>query len=132
LPRKAALLRCLPPIIGRDICEIDIAPSSLPIPTEYGINGFGELRAVLVDAAGIYPEVSKNVSRSLARTELDLLPPSLIFAHTCLHVLKAELFVIVCQPGMREDCVGAEIVDGRFAKGDIAIGFPLQEAHREA
>jgi hypothetical protein len=33
---------------------------------------------------------------------------------------------------MREDGVGWDIIIGGFAKNEVAVGFALQEAHRDA
>jgi hypothetical protein len=33
---------------------------------------------------------------------------------------------------MGEDSVSWDVVSGGFAKDDVAVGFALQEAHREA
>ena len=54
------------------------------------------VQVTFLDAAGIYPEVSKTISRSLVRAELYLPPPSLALAGARLYILKADLFVIVC------------------------------------
>ena len=94
---KEALLRRLFAIMCRDICEIDITPSGLLIPTEHGVDSFGELCTILlINAASIYPEVSKTISGSLVRAELYLPPPSLALAGARRYILKADLFVIVC------------------------------------
>lgn len=75
---KVALLRRLFTIVCRDICEIDIVSSGLLIPTKHGVDSFGELCDILlVNAVGIYLEVSKTISRSLVRVELYLLLSSL-------------------------------------------------------
>jgi hypothetical protein len=76
---------------------MDITPSGSSIPTEYRVDSFRELGAILlINVAGIYPEVSKTISHSLVRVELYLSPPSLALAGTRLYILKADLFVIVC------------------------------------
>jgi hypothetical protein len=81
----------------RDIGEIDITSSSLLIPTEHGVDSFEEFRAILlINAAGIYPEVSKTISCSLVRAELYLPPPSLAFAGASLYIFEADLLIIVC------------------------------------
>ena len=33
---------------------------------------------------------------------------------------------------MGEDCVGWDVFIGEFVKDEVAVGFALQEAHREA
>lgn len=74
------LLRRLFAVICRNICAIDIIPSGFLIPMEDEVDSFGELGIIpLIDAACIYPEVPKTISRSFVRAELDLLPPNLYF-----------------------------------------------------
>jgi hypothetical protein len=127
------LLRRLFTIMCRDIGKIDITPNSLPIPTEHGVDSFRQLYAIpLINTAGVYPEVVKTISRSLVRAELYLLPPSLALPGARLYILKADLFLVIYQPGMGEDCIGWDVFVGGFVKDEVAVGFALQDAHREA
>ena len=79
-------------MVDRHICEVDITSSGLLVPADHGVDSFGELVIIpLVNAAGVYPEVSQTVGCSLVRAKLDLLPPRLAFAGARLHILKADL-----------------------------------------
>ncbi len=94
---KDGLLRRLFAIMCRDISEIHITPSGLLIPTKHEVDSFRELGVIpFIDAAGKYPEVSKTISRSLVRAEVDLPSPSLILVGACFYILNADLFIIVC------------------------------------
>jgi hypothetical protein len=76
--------------------------------------------------AGVYPEVLQSISGGLLRAELYLLTPDLAFPCAGFCVSKANFLL---SPGVRKYCVGSNITAGRFAKGDLAIGFSLQEAY---
>lgn len=48
-----------------------------------------------------------------------------IRVHFC--ILKGDL---VFPPGIRDYCVGKDIAASKFAKYNLAVGFPLQKAYR--
>ena len=110
-----------------DIRKVDVAARYVLIPLKHGIDRHAKLnRILLIDVAGVYPEILQSISGSLLRAELYLLPPSLALPCAGFCVLKANFLL---SPGVRKYCVGRDIAASRFAEDDLAIGFPLQEAY---
>jgi hypothetical protein len=116
----------------RDIRKIDVAPRSLLIPTEHGIDGCCKLHGILlINTTSIYPEISKAISCSLVGAEVNLLPASLALAGASFYILKGDLLLIVGMPSMREYRVGWDFFAREFMDDEVTVGLALQEAHRE-
>jgi hypothetical protein len=113
-----------------DICQVDVAARYILILPKHGIDRRAKLNCILlIDTAGVYPEVFKPIYCGLLRTELYLPPPSLLHSLALVFALLQVLIDdLLFSPGMREYCVGRDIVARRFAKDDLAVGFALQEA----
>lgn len=98
---------------------------------KHGIDRRAKLNCILIDAAGVHPEVFKPIYCGLLRIELYLPPPS--FVHnlalvlTLLQVLIDDLLFF---PSIKEYCVGRDFAANTFAKYNLAVGFTLQEAYK--
>jgi hypothetical protein len=112
----------------RDIQKVDVVARSILIPPKYRIDRRAELdRILLIDTAGIYPEVLQSVDCSLLRVELYFLPPSLTLTYAGFCFLQANLLL---SPSIREYYVRGDVAAGSFAKDDLAVRSTLQEAYK--
>jgi hypothetical protein len=114
-----------------DIRKVDVAARSVLIPPKHGIDRRAKLNCILlIDTAGIYPEVFKPIDCGLLCAELYLPPPSLVHSLTLvLALLQVSIDDLLFSPGMREYCVGRDFAAGRFMKDDLAVRFALQEVY---
>jgi len=99
---------------------------------KYKIDCYAKLNCILlINIAGVYLKISKSIGCSLICAALYLpllsLAYSLTYVCTNLNILKDNL---VFSLGIREYCISRDIAAGRFAKGDLAVKFALQEAYK--
>ena len=83
-----------------------------------------------VDAAGVNPEVSKAILRSLVSTEGELAITTFFFACIAKQVLVRD-FLITGAPGMRENGIGWNVAALELHKAEAAVVLELQKTHGE-
>jgi hypothetical protein len=83
---------------------------------------------LLVDTAGVQPEVAEVVTRGLLCAEAELAIASFSSASTVEYIRESDL-VIVGSPSVRKNSVGWDTVAFTFDKAEFAVVFNLQETH---
>ncbi len=116
LPRALAHLR----ITSRHghVRQVYIAFCCIPAPAKHTIDGLRELvRVMLVDAAGVDPEVVKAVASGLLAAEHDLPATGLTSAVVMFQIRVGDL---VSPTSMQEYGVGRDRIWGGLLAGEVA------------